>query len=336
MHPDTSRPALARAIDGVLEASIVLSFSDIGAMVRRRLFDWQDLDRLHLDGRVILITGASSGLGRAAALRFAQMGSTLRLLVRDRTKGEHVLEEIHTSTPTANVEIYTADLSDLGSVRAATAQILEREPRLDVLVNNAGALLPERRLSVDGLELTFATMVLGPFVLTEDLAGLLERTASAHGTTRVINVSSGGMYTQALHLDDLQMERERYRGSVAYARAKRAQVVLTERWARRWRDRGIVVHAMHPGWANTPGIAAGLPRFGSMVGPRLRSPEEGADTIVWLAASDDAIRSTGRFWLDRRPRSTDRLPGTKVAPRDAERLWDACVRLTAEGSGPAD
>jgi NAD(P)-dependent dehydrogenase (short-subunit alcohol dehydrogenase family) len=336
MHDDTPHRPLAGLIDAALEATVVLSFSDVGAMVRRRLFDWQDLDRLHMDGRVVLVTGASSGLGRAAALRLAKMGSALRLLVRDRAKGEHVREEIHASAPAANVEIYTADLSDLGSVRGATARFLEREPRLDVLVNNAGALLSERRLSVDGFEMTFATMVLGPFVLTQGLAGLLERTASAHGTTRVINVSSGGMYTQALHLDDLQMEREPYRGSVAYARAKRAQVVLTERWARRWRDRGIVVHAMHPGWADTPGIAAGLPRFGSMVGPRLRSPDEGADTIVWLAASDDAIRSTGRFWLDRRPRSTDRLPGTKVTSADAERLWDACARLTAEDAEPAD
>ena len=317
-------------IDALLEGSVVLSFTDIGPMVRRRLFEWQDLDTLRMDGRVVLITGGSSGLGRATADRLARMGAAVRLLVRDRAKGERVQQDIRHTTPTADVEIYTADLSDLGSVRAVTAQILERESRLDVLVNNAGALLPERTLSVDGFEMTFATMVLGPFVLTEGVAGLLERTAAAHGTTRVINVSSGGMYTQGLHLDDLQMERG-YRGSVAYARAKRAQVVLTERWARRWRDRGIVAHAMHPGWADTPGIAAGLPRFGTLIGPRLRSPDEGADTIVWLAASPEAVRSTGRFWLDRRPRSIVRLPGTAVTAHDAERLWDACVRLTAEG-----
>ncbi len=336
MHPDFSRRVLAPVIDGLLEATVVLSFTDIGPMVRRRLFGWQDLNTLRMDGRVVLITGGSSGLGRATADRLARMGAAVRLLVRDRAKGERVRETLRQAMPTADVAIYTADLSDLGSVRAATAQILEREPRLDVLVNNAGALLPERRLSVDGFEMTFATMVLGPFVLTEGLADVLEHTAAVHGTTRVINVSSGGMYTQGLDLDDLQMERGQYRGSVAYARAKRAQVVLTERWARRWRDRGIVVHAMHPGWADTPGIAAGLPRFGTLIGPRLRSPEEGADTIVWLAASPDAVRSTGRFWLDRRPRSIVRLPGTGVTAGDAERLWDACVHLACEGFPPAD
>jgi NAD(P)-dependent dehydrogenase (short-subunit alcohol dehydrogenase family) len=336
MHPDFPRRVLAPLIDGLLEATVVFSFTDIGPMVRSRLFDWQDLDGLRMDGRVVLITGGSSGLGRATAERLARMGASVRLLVRDPTKGERVREAIREATPSADVEIYTSDISDLGSVRAATAQILERESRLDVLVNNAGALLPERRLSVDGFEMTFATMVLGPFALTQGLGELLARTAAAYGATRVINVSSGGMYTQSLHLDDLQMEHGQYRGSVAYARAKRAQVVLTERWARRWRDRGIVVHAMHPGWADTPGIAAGLPRFGTLIGPRLRTPEEGADTIIWLAASSEAVRSTGRFWLDRRPRSIARLPGTAVTAHDAERLWDACVRFTAEGVDAPD
>jgi NAD(P)-dependent dehydrogenase (short-subunit alcohol dehydrogenase family) len=181
---------------------------------------------------------------------------------------------------------------------------------------------------VDGYEMTFATMVLGPFVLTNGLAPLLERTAAGAGRTRVINVASGGMYLQGLHLDDLEMERERYHGSVAYSRAKRAQVVLTGLWARRWRDLGIVVHAMHPGWADTPGLEEGLPRFRRLIRARLRTPEEGADTIVWLAASDEAVRSTGRFWLDRRPRPTETIPGTAVDADQARRLWEACERLT--------
>jgi NAD(P)-dependent dehydrogenase (short-subunit alcohol dehydrogenase family) len=217
--------------------------------------------------------------------------------------------------------------------------MVESEERLDALVNNAGAIVPERTPSVDGYEMTFATMVLGPFVLTNGLVPLLERTAAEAGVARVVNVASGGMYLQRLHLDDLQMEGERYRGSVAYARAKRALVTLTREWSRRLHGRAITINAMHPGWADTPGVVASLPTFHRVIGPRLRTPEEGADTIVWLVASEEPAGVSGRFWLDRRPRPIDRLRSTRVDERDARRLWRACERLTREatevGSSPA-
>jgi NAD(P)-dependent dehydrogenase (short-subunit alcohol dehydrogenase family) len=137
------------------------------------------------------------------------------------------------------------------------------------------------------------------------------------------------MYTQALDLDTLEMGPEDYRGSVAYAKAKRAQVVLSQEWARRLRDRRIAVHAMHPGWADTPGIHEGLPTFSRLIGPVLRDETEGADTIVWLAAADEPGRVTGRFWLDRRPRPTEKLPGTATSEGDAEALWEMVEGLTA-------
>jgi NAD(P)-dependent dehydrogenase (short-subunit alcohol dehydrogenase family) len=325
-------PDIRAIVDDLLELTVVPSFTDLGPLIRRRLFGWEDLDRLRMDGRVVLITGASSGLGLAAATQLARMGARLRLVVRDRARGERAVGQILERAPGTDARVYTADLSDLGSVRGVVERILSEEERLDVLVNNAGALLPQRQTSVDGFEMTFATMVLGPFVLTNGLEPLLERTAANTGRARVIIVSSGGMYLQGLHLDDLQMEREPYRGSVAYARAKRAQIVLTELWARRWRDRGIAVHAMHPGWADTPGVEASLPGFNKIMGPRLRTADEGADTIVWLAASDEAARWTGRFWLDRRPRPTERFPGTGVSPDEARRLWEECERLTEGAS----
>jgi dehydrogenase/reductase SDR family protein 12 len=325
-HLPDPRPAL----DELLDATVVFSYTDVGPVVRRRLFHWEDLDARSLKGGILVVTGATSGLGLAAAQRMAAMGASLRLLVRDPGRGARAKAAILTHAPRADVDLFAADLGDLASVRAVVDEIRSREARVDVLVNNAGGIVPQRRLSPDGYELTFATMVLGPFALTNGLAPLLQANRTAGGRARVINVVSGGMYSQGLHVDDLSMEREPYRGSVAYARAKRAMVVLTEEWARRWRDRDVVVHAMHPGWADTPGIATALPRFRSIVGPRLRTADEGADTIVWLAASAEAQQGTGRLWLDRRPRPTVRLPGTRVSRADADRLWKICERLTAD------
>jgi len=248
-------------------------------------------------------------------------------VVRDAAKGERLAAELG-----GGARVVAADLSDLAAVRRA-AEELAREERIDVLVHNAGALLTDRRESVDGHEMTFSAMVLGPFLLTEALVTVLERTAAEHGgPSRVVMVASGGMYFQRLHLDDLMTEREPYRGSVAYARAKRAQVLLAQEWARRLHDRGIVVHAMHPGWADTPGVEASLPTFRKVLGPFLRSPQEGADTIVWLAAAEEPTRSTGRFWLDRRPRAIDRLPNTHATAAERAELWDACERLTGEAA----
>ena len=140
-------------------------------------------------------------------------------------------------------------------------------------------------------------------------------------------VASGGMYSQPLAVDRLEMGPDGYDGSTAYARAKRAQVTLAELWGARLDDGEVVVHAMHPGWADTPGVRRSLPTFRRVVGPLLRSPEEGADTLVWLGASDGApLASTGGFWLDRRRRSPHKLPSTRRADTEAERdaLWRWC------------
>ena len=322
---------LNTVVDELAEALVVPSFTRIGYDLRRRLFRWGPLDELPMNGRVVAVTGATSGLGEVAASVMARMGARVLLIARDAERAEISRGRIAEATGSRELAVYLADMSDLGAVRRMVDEIRGSEPALDVLINNAGSIVSERRTSADGYEMTFATMVLGPFVLTQGLLPLMERSDDA----RIVTVTSGGMYAQALHLDDLQMEREPYRGSVAYARAKRAQIVLTRLWAQQERGTTVVAHAMHPGWADTPGIEASLPRFHRLVGPLLRTPAQGADTMIWLAAAPEAARSTGRLWLDRRPRSVDRLPWTRVSPDDARRLWQACVDLARAPSAPS-
>ena len=187
-------------------------------------------------------------------------------------------------------------------------------------------MFAERALTPEGVERTFATMVLGPFAMLARLAPRL----AAGPDGRVVSVTSGGMYTQSLPLDDLMFERGRYDGARAYARAKRAQVALVREWARRLRDEGVTVNAMHPGWADTPGLAASLPGFRDRIGGQLRTPAEGVDTLLWLAAAPEARAASGRLFLDRRERPFDRLPSTRLSLADRRTLWDAVVELTGE------
>ena len=234
------------------------------------------------------------------------------------------------ATGNRDVRACLCDVSDLRDVRAFAARFIAEEPRLDVLVNNAGVLPAERALSADGNELALATNVLGPFLLTSLLIPLLTQSAPA----RVINVSSGGMYTQRLHVEDLQSTGEKFDGPTVYARTKRAQVILTELWAKRLAGTGVVVHAMHPGWVDTPGVVSSLPRFYRLTGPLLRSPEQGADTIVWLGAAVEPGESSGGFWHDRGRRPTHRVPWTRETPEDRQRLWRECERLTGRHAVP--
>jgi NAD(P)-dependent dehydrogenase (short-subunit alcohol dehydrogenase family) len=319
----TSLPDPRQLADGLLELSVIGSFTKVGYEARRRMFDWEDLTARRLDGTVVLVTGATSGLGLEAATTLALMGASLRLLGRSADKAAAARAAIVAETGNDDVGVYLADLGDLEATRRVAAEILAREPRLDVLVHNAGALLTEYRETPQGHEVTFATMVLAPHLLTRELRPLL--TAGS----RVIWVTSGGMYTQKLEVDTLELGPDGYKGSVAYAKAKRAQVVLTEEWAKRLRDDGVAVHAMHPGWADTPGIHDSLPTFSKLIGPLLRDRGEGADTIVWLAAADEPGRSTGRLWLDRHPRSTDKVPSTRTSADERTRLWELVERLTS-------
>ncbi len=313
---------LTTVLDTLLDRTIVPGYSRVGYAVRSRWWAADDPVPGDLDGHWVAVTGANSGLGLATALGAARLGAAVRLLCRDVARGEAARTEILAQCPGASVVVDECDLSSLASVMAAAARLRTELPSLRALVHNAGVLPPERVETPEGHELTVATHVLGPHLLTSALRPLLRADTDA----RVVFVSSGGMYTQPLRIDDPEFQLGDYDGTVSYARTKRMQVVLAQLWAEHLPE--VSVHAMHPGWAQTRGITDSLPRFAKVVGPILRSADEGADTAVWLTAATRPGRTTGLFWHDRRPRPTSYLPFTRHSADEARRLWDYCAVST--------
>ncbi len=311
---------LRNLADRALDWTVLPGFSRIGYGLRESLVPRGPLE---FEGRTVMLTGASSGIGEAACGQLAEAGARVLMVVRDPEKGERSRQAILARAPGAEVELVSCDVSALASVREAAAGLLASGRSLDVLVNNAG-VLPDRRVHTEeGFELTFATNVLGPFLLT----ALLLPALSAAAPSRVVNVSSGGMYSARLDLDDLQLERREFDGARFYAHTKRIEVALSEEWSRRLSGRGIAVHSVHPGWVATPGVASSLPRFDKVMRPLLRDPDAGADTIVWLAGSPRAAEQSGAFWHDRRPRPKHRVPWTRETAAERAALFDHCAEL---------
>lgn len=319
-------------LDGLLEVTVVGSFSRVGYVVRRAVEGWGDPPRV--EGRVAVVTGASSGIGRAVALALGRLGAEVWVLGRDAVRTEGVADAIRRAGGLAEAALI--DMADGASLEAFADRFRAAHGQLDGLVHCAGALLHEYEVSSEGVEMTVATHVLGPYRLTWHLASLLQHS----GTATIVTVSSGGMYTERFDLGRLELRPEGYDGVRAYARAKRAQVVLAHEWWRRWCSRGVSSYSMHPGWVDTPGLTSGLPFF--RLGPLLRKPEEGADTAVWLttgaarspgAGADPSVAGDG-FWHDRHRRGEYYLPWTRPGAGRDERgpaLWDWCAARTGVG-----
>ncbi len=310
-------PTVGRALGLLVDPTIVLSFDRTGFAVHSLGFDPRDLD-VDLAGRRCLVTGANSGIGFETALALADLGADVVLLCRDPARGEAAAARVREETGNRRATLEVLDVSSLAAVRAAGARLAAGP--VDVLVHNAG-VLPDRRVeTADGLELTLATHVVGPHLLTRLLRPALERSPDG----RVIWVSSGGMYTKRLDLADPNWTARPYDGVAAYAETKRMQVVLAELWADRLRGSSVAVHAMHPGWADTPAVRTSLPGFHRVMRAVLRTPAQGADTAVWLAAAPRGRAPTGRFWFDRAARRTHLLPFTRESDADRHRLWALC------------
>lgn len=298
----------------------MLLFSRYGYLWRKR--SWFPLTETLRD-RTIVLTGATSGIGLAAAEALAEMEGRMVLVGRHPDKLEAVCRKLIADTGNPNIRGEVADLSRMADVRDLARRLNRDEPAIHVLINNAGALFGRRQSTVDGIERSLAVNLISPFLLTTLLIPKLRESAPS----RIINVASGGMYTRRLPVDPEAIGGEPFNGPSAYADAKRGLVVLSEIWAGRYERHGITVNAMHPGWVETPGIRASLPRFVHWTRRILRTPEQGADTIVWLAAARESDQATGRFWLDRRPHPTHVLPGTRESRGDRSRFLNALERL---------
>jgi NAD(P)-dependent dehydrogenase (short-subunit alcohol dehydrogenase family) len=274
-----------------------------------------------LAGRTVLVTGASSGIGRAAAIELARQGARVLMACRDRARGEAARTEAIERAGAAEVEVLVADLAVQAEVRRLAAEVHTRGP-LHVLVNNAGIFAPRRELSPDGIELTWATNVLAYWLLAHDLGEALGAGAPA----RIVNVASE--LAGDLDLEDVEFERRPYRGISAYSQSKQADRMFTWALARRLQGSGVTANAMHPGGVNTPLLARASGRSGADAAAWARSagrtPEEGADTVVWLAGSAEAEGASDGFWIDRR-----RVPCRFRDEAAEERLWALCGRMAA-------
>jgi dehydrogenase/reductase SDR family member 12 len=332
----TARRGIAKAVDALLELSVAGSFSRAGFVIRRSLEGWRDPGCL--EGRTMIVTGASSGIGKAVALELAALGAEIWLVGRN---AEHLRAAGSAAEDAGgNGRVHTAqlDVVDADAVSAFVGRVSSVHTELDALVHNAGALFPDYGVTNDGTgiptERTVATHVLAPFRLSWLLSPLL---LSAERPV-IATVTSGGMYTQRFDAQQIEAAPDGYRGTAVYGRAKRAQVVLSHEWARRWGGHGLASYAVHPGWVATPGLAEALPTFAKL-GPLLRTPAQGADTVTWLAA--DSPRRTGAttqldgLWHDRHRRGEYYLPSTRRTSSESERdgrmLWDWCAEHSGLG-----
>lgn len=316
----------SRLVDRVMDRAIVPGYSRIGYLVRRRGFP-ADAEPGALKGRVVVVTGATSGIGEAATAGLAELGARVVMVGRDAGRGEAARKRVADRVPGAELDVERCDLSRLPDVARLAKRLRAEYGPLHALVHNAGVMPPGRTESPEGHELALAVHVLGPHLLSRLVA------TDAASCARVVWVTSGGMYTQRLPVDDIEYTRGPYKPAVAYARTKRMQVVLTELWAENLGEAGPLVHATHPGWVNTPGLAASMPVFRRIVSPLLRTPEQGADTAVWLTSADEPRSASGLLWQDRVSRPTHYRASTRESRPDRAWFWRRVQELTHPWAG---
>jgi len=273
----------------------------------------------NMEDRVLLVTGANSGIGKATALGLARLGGTVVMACRSATRGEAARQDIVRDSGNSKVYLEIVDLASEDSTRSFAEEFKRKYPRLDVLINNAGVYTPHREVTPDGLERTFEVNYLSGFLLTHLLLDLLKKSAPS----RIVNVSSSAHSGGTIHFDDLQGER-RYGGFGAYGQSKLAQILFTQELARRLQGTGVTVNACHPGVIRTNlgmGGTSAVVRFVRMF---FKTPEKGAETPIYLAVSPDVERVTGQYFANKHVREPSR---EAQDPNVARRLFDVSKEL---------
>jgi NAD(P)-dependent dehydrogenase (short-subunit alcohol dehydrogenase family) len=251
-----------------------------------------------MPNKTILITGATNGIGLETARGLAKTGAHLILVARDAAKGERVVAELKKATQNEQIDLLIADLSRQNSVRALATQVLDRYPRLDVLVNNAGGVFNPRTITADGIETTWAVNHLAYFLLTHLLLDRLK----AGAPTRIVSVSSAAHFGGRIRLDDPEFKNGGYNAMGAYSQSKLANILFTKELARRLAGSGVTANCLHPGMVATGFGRSTMGWMGSIVGLAMRfglSPEQGAATSIYLATSPAVADVSGEYFADR-------------------------------------
>jgi NAD(P)-dependent dehydrogenase (short-subunit alcohol dehydrogenase family) len=276
-------------------------------------------DKIDMSGKVCVVTGANSGIGKETAEGLARMGATVVMVCRDPERGRAALESIKARSGNQSIELMICDFASLAQIRKLAEEFKQKHDRLDVLVNNAGLVLTRRTVTEDGLETTFAVNHLGYFLLTNLLLDMIKRSAPS----RIVNVASTAHHSGTIDFNDLQGERS-YGAMRAYGQSKLANILFTYELARRLEGSGVSVNCLHPGVIGT-NIFRSVPGLGAMAKLFLKSPKKGAETSIYLATSPEVAEVTGKYFDDKRAVRSSRESYDEAV---AQRLWQLSEQLT--------